>query len=93
MTNQRPTIVGVIENSDDQLDVGQLYRLAMQEDSTISIAMVYCTVRLLEETGIIDRREFVDGRIRYQETGEHHEHLVDVERARSSNFTIRNLEH
>ena len=78
MTSQRQIIVGVIENSEDHPDVDQLYRRAVEEDTTISIATVYRTVKLLEEAGVIDRLEFGDGRARYEESGEHHEHLVDV---------------
>lgn len=79
VTSQRQIIVGVIEESEDHPDVDQLYRRAVQEDDTISIATVYRTVKLLEEAGVIDRIEFGDGRARYEESGEHHEHLVDVE--------------
>ena len=79
MTNQRQIIVGVIESSEDHPDVDQLYRRAVEEDTTISIATVYRTVKLLEEAGVIDRLEFGDGRARYEESGEHHEHLVDIE--------------
>jgi len=79
VTSQRQIIVGVIEESEDHPDVDQLYRRAVQEDETISIATVYRTVKLLEEAGVIDRIEFGDGRARYEESGEHHEHLVDVE--------------
>jgi len=79
MTSQRQIIVGVIEESEDHPDVDQLYRRAVQDDDTISIATVYRTVKLLEEAGVIDRIEFGDGRARYEESGEHHEHLVDVE--------------
>ena len=45
----------------------------------ISIATVYLTVKLLIEASVIDRLEFGDGRGRYEESGKHHEHLVDVE--------------
>lgn len=79
VTSQRHIIVGVIEESVDHPDVDQLYRRAVEEDSTISIATVYRTVKLLEEAGVIDRIEFGDGRARYEESGEHHEHLIDVE--------------
>ena len=79
VTSQRQIIVGVIEESEDHPDVDQLYRRAVQEDDTISIATVYRTVKLLEEAGVIDRIEFGDGRARYEESGQHHEHLVDVE--------------
>ena len=54
-------------------------RRAVEQDNTISLATVYRTVKLLEEAGVIERLEFGDGRARYEEAGEHHEHLVDVE--------------
>ena len=64
MTSQRPIIVGVIENSEDHSDVDQLYRRAFEQDATISIATVYCTVKPLEQAGVIDRLEFGNGRAR-----------------------------
>ena len=67
MTSQRQVIVGVIGDSEDHPDVDELYRRAVDEDSTISIATVYRTVKLLEEAGVIERLEFGDGRARYGE--------------------------
>ena len=79
MTSQRQIIIQVIEESDDHPDVDQLYLRSVELDNTISIATVYRTVKLLEEAGLIERLEFGDGRSRYEEAGEHHEHLVDIE--------------
>ena len=79
MTAQRQIIIKVIEDSDDHPDVDQLYIRSVAQDDTISIATVYRTVKLLEEVGMIDRIEFGDGRSRYEEAGEHHEHLIDIE--------------
>ena len=79
MTSQRQVIIGVIEGAEDHPDVDELYRRAVAEDNTISLATVYRTVKLLEEAGVIDRLEFGDGRARYEESGENNEHLVDVE--------------
>ncbi len=79
MTAQRHIIIKVIEDSDDHPDVDQLYIRSVAQDDTISIATVYRTVKLLEEVGVIDRIEFGDGRSRYEEAGEHHEHLIDIE--------------
>ena len=92
MTNQRQIIVGVIENSEDHPDVDQLYRRAVKEDTTISIATVYRTVKLLEEAGIIDWIKFGNGRVPYEESGEHHEHLVDVETGEVIEFYHAELE-
>lgn len=92
MTSQRQIIVGVIESSEDHPDVDQLYRRAVEEDHTISIATIYRTVKLLEEAGVIDRLEFGDGRARYEESGQHHEHLVDVETGEVIEFYHAELE-
>ena len=79
MTGQRRVVAKVLEESEDHPDVEELYTRASAIDEAISLATVYRTVKLLEEAGVIERLEFGDGRARYEEAGEHHEHLVDVE--------------
>ena len=92
MTSQRQIIIQVIEESDDHPDVDQLYLRSVELDNTISIATVYRTVKLLEEAGLIERLEFGDGRSRYEEAGEHHEHLVDIETGEVHEFYNEQLE-
>ena len=92
MTSQRQIIIQVIEESDDHPDVDQLYLRSVELDNTISIATVYRTVKLLEEGSLIERLEFGDGRSRYEEAGEHHEHLVDVETGEVHEFYNEELE-
>jgi len=92
MTSQRQIIIKVIEESDDHPDVDQLYLRSVELDNTISIATVYRTVKLLEEAGLIERLEFGDGRSRYEEAGEHHEHLVDIETGEVHEFFNEELE-
>ena len=92
MTSQRQIIIQVIEESDDHPDVDQLYLRSVELDNTISIATVYRTVKLLEEAGLIERLEFGDGRARYEEAGEHHEHLVDIETGEVHEFYNEELE-
>ena len=92
MTSQRQIIIKVIEESDDHPDVDQLYLRSVELDNTISIATVYRTVKLLEEADLIERLEFGDGRSRYEEAGEHHEHLVDVETGEVHEFYNEDLE-
>ena len=65
---------------------------SVELDNTISIATVYRTVKLLEEAGLIERLEFGDGRSRYEEAGEHHEHLVDIETGEVHEFYNEELE-
>jgi Fur family ferric uptake transcriptional regulator len=80
MTGQRRVIARVLSDAADHPDVEELYRRATALDPRISIATVYRTVRLLEERGILERRDFGGGRARYEPT-EHgrHYHLIDVD--------------
>lgn len=79
MTEQRRIIARVLSNAEDHPDVEEVYRRASEQDSKISIATVYRTVRLFEDEGIVDRHDFGDGRARYEESSdEHHDHLINV---------------
>lgn len=79
MTEQRRTIATVLETSSDHPGVEELYARASKIDSGISIATVYRTVKLFEESGILDRLEFGDGRARYEDADrDHHDHLIDL---------------
>lgn len=80
LTRQRRVIARVLAESDDHPDARALFRRALRVDRGISQATVYRTVRLFEESGILERREFGAGPTRYEEAdGEHHDHLIDQE--------------
>jgi Fur family ferric uptake transcriptional regulator len=87
MTGQRRVIARVLSEAADHPDVEELYRRASAHDARISIATVYRTVRLLEEKGILERRDFGGGRARYEPT-EHglHYHLIDVDSGKVIEF-------
>ncbi|MEM7660757.1 MAG: Fur family transcriptional regulator [Pseudomonadota bacterium] len=79
MTDQRRVIARVLGDSEDHPDAEELHRRANSLDASISLATVYRTVKLFEESGIIERHEFRDGRSRFEQvTEEHHDHLIDV---------------
>jgi len=79
MTEQRRTIAAVLQDAEDHPDVEELYNRASGVDPRISLATVYRTVKLFEETGILEKREFGDGRARYEAADrDHHDHLIDV---------------
>lgn len=87
MTGQRRLIARVLSEAEDHPDVEELYRRALALDSRISIATVYRTVRLLEEKGILERRNFGEGRARYDPTDRgHHYHIIDVDSGRVIEF-------
>ena len=92
MTLPRKVILEVIEASEDHPDVEELYRRAVEKDRSISIATVYRTIKLFEEAGIIEKLDIGDGRARYEEAGEHHEHLIDVETGEIIEFQNEELE-
>jgi len=88
MTGQRRLIARVLSDSADHPDVEELYRRAVAHDSRISIATVYRTVRLLEEKGILERRDFGGGRARYDPADRgHHYHLIDVDSGKVIEFS------
>jgi Fur family ferric uptake transcriptional regulator len=87
MTGQRRVIARVLSDASDHPDVEELYRRAARLDSRISIATVYRTVRLFEEKGILERRDFGGGRARYEPSEHgHHFHLIDVESGKVIEF-------
>lgn len=88
MTGQRRVIARVLSDASDHPDVEELYRRAAALDERISIATVYRTVRLLEEKGILERRDFGGGRARYEPTEHgHHYHLIDIETGKVVEFS------
>ena len=93
MTGQRRVIAKVLEEATDHPDVEELYNRASQIDNNISIATVYRTVKLLEETGVIERHEFRDGRARYEIVPEdHHDHLIDLKSGHVIEFASAEIE-
>jgi Fur family ferric uptake transcriptional regulator len=79
ITGQRRVIAQVLETAQDHPDVEALHARAAAIDPGISIATVYRTVRLFEDSGLLERRDFGDGRARYEDADrDHHDHLIDI---------------
>ena len=93
MTEQRRVIARVLQSSDDHPDVEELYARASAVDPGISLATVYRTVKLFEESGILDRLEFGDGRARYEDAErDHHDHLIDIQSGKVIEFVDPEIE-
>ena len=93
LTGQRRAVVRALEESTDHPSVEELHQRAIKLDPQVSIATVYRTVKLLEEIGMIERHEFLDGRARYEDAErEHHDHLIDIDSGRVIEFVDAEVE-
>ena len=93
MTEQRRVVAQVLETSDDHPDVEELYFRASKLDPRISIATVYRAVKLFEESGILEKLEFGDGRARYEDADrDHHDHLIDMQTGEVIEFIDPDIE-
>lgn len=93
MTEQRRIVAQVLEISNDHPDVEELYARASKLDPRISIATVYRAVKLFEESGILEKVEFGDGRARYEDADrDHHDHLIDMQSGEVIEFIDPDIE-
>lgn len=93
MTGQRRTIARVLSQAADHPDVEELYRRCIRIDPKISISTVYRTVKLFEDSGIIERHEFGERRARYEQSREvHHDHLIDLRSGEVIEFQSEEIE-
>ena len=93
MTDQRRVIARVLSVAQDHPDVEEIHRRAVEIDPKISIATVYRTMRLFEDSGVVERHDFQDGRSRYEEaTEDHHDHLIDLKSGEVIEFVNEEIE-
>ncbi len=93
LTHQRRVIAKILSKSDDHPDANMVYKRSSKIDSKISMATVYRTMKLFEDTNIIVVRDFGDGRSRYEIfSNEHHDHLIDIETGAVIEFVNNEIE-
>ena len=93
LTDQRKIIARVMTDSNDHPDVDELYTRVSKIDSKISIATVYRTVKLFEESGIVTKHDFKGGKARYEQLLEsHHDHLIDIKTGEIIEFVDDEIE-
>ncbi len=81
MTEQRKIIAKVINSSKDHPDVESIFLRSHKKNNKISLATVYRTVKLLEESKIIIKHDFKHGdeKARYEPVSNwEHNHLLDI---------------
>ena len=80
ITRQRSIILGIISEPGDHPDALEIFRRAVALDASISLSTVYRTMKLLGEIGAIHRHAFEGGPSRFEQaSGDHHDHLIDIE--------------
>ena len=99
LTDQRKIIAQVMSDSKqkygtkDHPDVDELHKRVSKLDSKISIATVYRTVKLFEESGIVAKHDFKGNKARYEQTThEHHDHLIDINTGEIIEFVNDDIE-
>ena len=93
LTEQRKIIAKIMSESDDHPDVDELHKRVSKIDSKISIATVYRTVKLFEESGIVSKHDFKGNKSRYEQAPkEHHDHLIDVKTGEIIEFVNEDIE-
>jgi len=99
LTEQRKIIARVMSESketygeSDHPDVDELYKRVSKVEPRISIATVYRTVKLFEESGILTKHDFKGGKARYEAINEsHHDHLIDVKTGEIIEFVDEEIE-
>ena len=99
LTDQRKVIAQVMADSKerygakDHPDVDELRKRVSEIDSKISIATVYRTVKLFEESNIVEKHDFKGGKARYEQSpDEHHDHLIDINSGEIIEFVDKDIE-
>ena len=93
LTDQRKIIADVMSSANDHPDVDELHKRVNKIDKKISIATVYRTVKLFEESGIVEKHDFKGGKARYEESpDEHHDHLIDINSGEIIEFVDKEIE-
>ena len=93
LTAQRKLVAKVMSESKNHPDVDELHKRVNKLDPKISIATVYRTVKLFEESGIVAKHDFKGNKARYEETTqEHHDHLIDINTGKITEFVDDDIE-
>jgi len=94
ITRPRRVIIDLLAVMEDHPDAMEIYRRAIAIDPTMSLSTVYRTMKLLEGFGAIHRHAFEGGPSRFENaSGEHHDHLIDIETGDVIEFKSDRIEH
>jgi Fur family ferric uptake transcriptional regulator len=93
LTDQRRLVAKIMSESKNHPDVDELHKRVNKIDTKISIATVYRTVKLFEESGIVEKHDFKGNKARYEQAPkEHHDHLIDINTGEITEFVNKDIE-
>lgn len=77
-TQQRRTILEFFLNLNTHVTAEELHEKLRGDDQTIGLATVYRTLSLLKDAGLVDHKQFGDGKSVWEvrEPNRHHDHLI-----------------
>src|SRR3954453_10345750 len=75
-TAQREAIVEQFLRTRDHVSIDELLTKVRKRQPKVGYATVYRTLKLLVDSGLAVERQFGDGQARYENGGDHHDHLI-----------------
>ncbi|MEM8569718.1 MAG: Fur family transcriptional regulator [Pseudomonadota bacterium] len=93
ITRQRRMILEILHSIGGHPDASDIYKRVVAKDSRVSLATVYRTMRVLEDSGAIQRHAFGGGAARFENTqSDHHDHLIDIDSGEVIEFASDRIE-
>lgn len=93
ITRPRQVILKILSEAKDHPDAAEIFQRAVKQDQSLSLATVYRTMKVLEESGAIQRHAFGDGPARFENANQaHHDHLIDVDSGDVIEFSSQRIE-
>ena len=93
ITRQRCIILDILAETDGHPDASEIYARAVELDTRISLATVYRTIKVLADTGAIQRHAFEGGPARFEPSASgHHDHLIDLDTGEVFEFESNRIE-
>jgi Fur family transcriptional regulator, ferric uptake regulator len=89
----RRVILEILHRAEGHPDANAIFAHEAARREGISLATVYRTVKVLEESGAVQRHAFDGGPSRFEQAGEeHHDHLIDLDTGEVIEFTSSRIE-
>lgn len=93
VTRPRRVILEILHRLGGHPDAHEIFADKAAREAGVSLATVYRTVKVLEETGAIQRHAFGDGPARFEQAQSgHHDHLIDIDTGEVIEFTSARIE-